>query len=105
MNDVQHVEAARHFAAQLVARAGDDPARLIFAFRAATARTPTAEEQKLLAGALATHRTHFAANPEAAKKLLATGESPAPTGDPAALAAWTMIANLLLNLDETINRS
>ncbi|MBI5771972.1 MAG: PSD1 domain-containing protein [Verrucomicrobia bacterium] len=105
MNDVQHIEAARGFAAQLLARAGDDTARLTFAFRSATARTPTGDEQKLLAATLAKHRAHFAADPEAAKKVLTNGESPAPSGDPVALAAWTMLANLLLNLDETINRS
>ena len=106
MNDVQHIEAARGFAAQLLARAGDENARLVFAFRSATARAPTRDEQKLLATTLATHRAHFTADPEAAKKVLTNGESPAATiAPPPELAAWTMLANLLLNLDETINRS
>jgi hypothetical protein len=32
------------------------------------------------------------------------GQAPKPTGDDAALAAWTMAARVLLNLDETITR-
>ena len=92
-------------AERLLRRTGDDDARLVSAFRSVTSRPPTRDEQKILTSALATHRAHFTADPEAAKKILTNGESPAPAGDPVALAAWTMLANLLLNLDETINRS
>ncbi|MEY2877965.1 MAG: hypothetical protein RLZZ15_345, partial [Verrucomicrobiota bacterium] len=107
MNDVQHIEAARAFAAQLLDQpAANDAARLVHAFRAATARTPTREEQTLLAATLAKHRARFTADPESAKKVLTNGESAAPANlSPAELAAWTLLANLLLNLDETINRS
>ena len=47
----------------------------------------------------------FRADLPSAQKLLATGRSPAPTDlDAAELAAWTVTANILLNLDETITR-
>ena len=41
----------------------------------------------------------------AALKLLAVGESPRNERlDPGELAAWTMIANVILNLDETVTK-
>jgi len=50
-------------------------------------------------------RAKFAADPAAAKKLLAVGHSPLPEKlDPAELAAWTTVASLVLNLDETISK-
>jgi hypothetical protein len=103
---VQHFEAARAFAERLLTRPGDDRARLAYAFRSATARPPTREESALLADALKTHRAQFAAAPDNAKQVIANGESkpkailPAPE-----FAAWTMVANLLLNLDETVTRN
>jgi hypothetical protein len=106
MNDVQHFEAARGFAERLLTRLSSEPERLAFAYRCATGRTPTREEQTLLAETLATHRAHFAKNAEAASAVLKNGESKAnamlPVGE---VAAWTMVANLLMNLDETVTRN
>ena len=40
-----------------------------------------------------------------AKKLIAFGESEAdPKHDPSRLAAWTMVCNQLMNLDEVLNK-
>jgi hypothetical protein len=48
---------------------------------------------------------NFRKQPEDAAKLIATGEKPAPADvDVPELAAWTMIASQILNLDETITR-
>ncbi len=106
MNDVQQFEAARAFAERLLLRTSTESERLKYAFRCATARAPTDAEQVLLAETLATHRAHFTRHLEAASQVLANGESKPsallPAGD---FAAWTMIANLVLNLDETINRN
>jgi hypothetical protein len=106
MNDVQQFEAARAFAEKLLGRDEPEPARLAYAFRSVTARAPTAAERQLLATALSRQRAHFAADPEAAKKILTNGESkPTHNFPPVDFAAWTLVANLLLNLDETITRN
>jgi hypothetical protein len=106
MNDVQQFEAARAFAERLLAEPGDDARRLAWAFRSATARMPDATERMLLADELAKHRAHFAAARADAEKVLASGESRPAAAQPAPeVAAWTMVANLLLNLDETITRN
>ena len=106
MNDVQNFEAARAFAERLLTRPGSEADRLAYAFRCATARTPTREERGLLNEALKTHRTHFAAAPAEASKVIANGESKPKAVLPAPeFAAWTMVANLLLNLDEAVTRN
>src|SRR5690606_26117273 len=98
MNDVQQFEAARAFAERLLLRPASERERLAYAFRSVTARTPTAEEFALLADALAAHRAHFTKNTEAASQVLANGESkPAQDLPVPEFAAWTMVANLLLN--------
>jgi hypothetical protein len=106
MNDVQQFEAARAFAERLLLRTSSEAERLTYAFRCVAARAPTREESTLLADALATHRAHFAKNAEAASQVIANGESkPSTTLPVPEFAAWTMVANLLLNLDETITRN
>jgi hypothetical protein len=106
MNDVQQFEAARAFAERLLLRTSSEPDRLTYAFRCATARQPERPEQQLLADTLALHRKDFEKNVEAATQLVANGESkPAATLPVSEFAAWTMVANLLLNLDETITRN
>jgi mono/diheme cytochrome c family protein len=106
MNDVQQFEAARAFAERLLRRTSSEPERLTYAFRCVVARAPTAAEQRLLAENLAIHRAHFARNAEAASQVIANGESKPssqlPVGE---FAAWTMVTNLLLNLDEAITRN
>ncbi len=106
LNDVQHFEAARALAEQLLLRTSTDDDRLAHAFRCVVARAPVPAERTLLADALAKHRAHFSKNAEAASQVIANGESkPNSTLPVAEFAAWTMVANLLLNLDETITRN
>ena len=106
MNDVQQFEAARAFAENLLAENSADTPRLAAAFRTVTAREPDAAERDLLTSALATHRAHYEKNPEAAEKVLTNGASKSKSIAPAPeIAAWTMVANLLFNLDETITRN
>ncbi len=51
------------------------------------------------------HRATYRGDVEAAKRLIEVGESkPDPMLDPSELAAWTMVANLVLNLDEVITK-
>ena len=106
MNDVQHFEAARGFAERLLLPTQTDAERLALAFRSATARTPDAGEMNLLTTALETHRGQFSRDPEAARRVITNGESKPSDRIPAPeFAAWTMVANLVLNLDETVNRN
>ncbi len=106
MNDVQHFEAARGFAERLLLRTSTDADRLAHAFRSVAARSPEAAERALLADALAKHRVHFEKNAEAASQVITNGESkPNSTLPVGEFAAWTMVANLLLNLDETVTRN
>ena len=104
MNDPQYVEAARHLGYRMLHEGGgDDAERLCRGFRLVTARKPTDRECAILEQNLAAQRARYAADPEAAKKLLSVGESPVPGDVPAPeLAAYTMVANLLLNLDEAV---
>jgi hypothetical protein len=106
MNDVQQFEAARGFAERLLLRMSSEPDRLGYAFRCAVGRAATKEEQKILADTLATHREHYAKNAEAASQVIANGESkPNATLPVGEFAAWTMVANLLMNMDETVTRN
>jgi hypothetical protein len=55
---------------------------------------------------LATHRVRYATDSEAARKVISHGETKPPeSADPGELAAWTLVANMLLNLDETLTRN
>jgi hypothetical protein len=49
--------------------------------------------------------TYYQSNPDVAKQLIAVGESkPDEKVDPCALAAWTMVCNQVMNLDEALNK-
>ncbi len=105
-NDEQFVEAARSLAARVLAEpAADDGARLASLFLRCAARMPEADELALLRAALADFRARYAAAPEDAQRLIEVGESMPPAGlEPAELAAWTMLANAVLNLDAVLTR-
>jgi len=107
MNDIQHVEAARNFAQRILKEAGSkDGERVQWAWRVASARQPVDDEVQILEKVLAGHRARFAKDMESAKKLIAYGESKADESlKPDELASWTLVANLLLNLDEVVNKN
>ena len=107
LNDPSYVEAARSFAARILREcAGDDTARLDWAWRRALARSPRPSEVAALRRLLESQRTAFAQDPEAAAQFTRVGKAPVPAGiDPVQWAAWTDVARALLNLHETITRS
>jgi hypothetical protein len=107
MNDVQHVEAARALAERALTEGGTTTdERFTFLYRTILSRRPDADELRLVRANLAQQRELYRADPSAARKLVATGESKPRGVAPAdETAAWTMVANLLLNLDETLNRN
>ena len=106
MNDEQFVEAARRLAERMMTEAGPtDEQRAQFAFRLATARAPNAAEIQVLLDVYHTNLAKYQASQESARKLIAIGESePDDTLDASQLAAWTMVVNLILNLDETLTK-
>ncbi len=106
MNDEQYIEAARQLAQRMLKEGGSQaPDRLRYGFRLTTARDPNEREQAVLTAQLAAHLAHFQADPESAKKLLAIGAVPRDESlDPAEHASYTLIGNLLLNLDETMTK-
>jgi hypothetical protein len=107
MNDVQHFEAARALAERTWVEGGaDDTARLTWLWRVVLSRRPDADELRILQTALDRQRALYRADPAAAQRAIAVGESPPRNvAPPEETAAWTMIANLVLNLDETICRN
>lgn len=106
MNDKQYVEASRQLAERMLAyKPSSDVARLAFGFGLVTARQPTAAEAQVLEKVLLKQRERYTADKPAAEKLLAYADSPRnPAVDPSEHAAWTIVANLLFNLDEAITK-
>ena len=105
LNDITYVEAARALAARMMKHDVPDEARIDFGFRLCTARPPNLSEKLVLASSLARLRQQYAADPDAARKLIATGESKPDAALPEPeLAAFTALGSLLLNLDETLTR-
>jgi len=102
MNDEAYVEMATSLA-RLMARQEDASMeeRIVFAFRRAVSRAPTDGELRVLADVYDRERSRFEQTPAAAEKLV--GQQPAGV-DVKDVAAWFFVANILLNLDETITK-
>ncbi len=104
MNDTQYVEAARGLAQQVVAQAGSDGDRAAWLFRRALVRPPGGADVQELVESFAEFRKHFESDQAAAGRLIGIGDSKVPSGrDPVSLAAWTMVANLVMNRDDFLN--
>ncbi|MEM7009954.1 MAG: DUF1553 domain-containing protein [Verrucomicrobiota bacterium] len=106
LNDVQFVEAARFLGERMMLEGGDSPVeRLAYGWRLALAREPDDTELATLTNGFDKHLDHYKSNPTAAEQIRAIGGKPAAAEiDTAEHAAYTAIANLILNLDETITR-
>lgn len=105
LNDETFVEAARVLGARTVKAAQTDDARLHHLWRTVLLRTARAEEFDLLKGLLSRQRTRFASDSKAALRLLSVGAAKQDAnGTPAELAAWTVVAQAVLNLDEVITK-
>ena len=105
-NDPQYVEAARQLAVNAIEKAGKDPSkRLDYMSERLLARPLADKEESVLLKNLAFFNDTYAKKPEAAAKLIRTGDSAPNTAIPAPeQAAWTMVASEFLNLDETLNK-
>jgi hypothetical protein len=107
MNDPQIVEASRAFAQRMMTEGGKDAeSRLAYGFSLATSRKIAKDESKVLLEVFKQQLADYQKDKDAAEKLLGLGSFKArPELDHAELAAWTMVANTILNLDETITKN
>jgi hypothetical protein len=106
LNDDGFVEAARVLAALVLERPDASRAqRLDELFRRVTARFPEPAERSALERLLEKQQTRFAREPDAAMQLVGIGQaSRGRDREPAELAAWTVVAQAVLNLDEAVMR-
>jgi mono/diheme cytochrome c family protein len=107
MNDPQFVDASIGFAQRILGEGGSSAEdRLNHAFQIATARPPSDDERAVLLDMLREHLNHYESNRSAAEKLIGSASFKVAEGlNASELAAWALIANLLLNLDETLTIS
>jgi hypothetical protein len=105
LNDPAYVEAARALAERVLRGAPNDTDRLALAYHRVLGRAPKGEEVKIALRGLERHRRDYAADRNAAEKLLAVGEGVGdPKLDPVEHAAWTVVCSTLLNLDEALTK-
>lgn len=106
LNDETFVEAARVLAQGVSAEHLEHFSKQLHrAFHRALARPPSAAEAATMENLYHQMLVVYRRQPEAAARLLAVGDSPPLAGaDPASLAAWTCVANAILNFDETITK-
>ena len=105
LNDPQFVEASRQLAALAIASSADATARLQFIAARLLGRTLTETECKTILETLQSAIAIYQKTPAEATKLISVGASKAdPALPPAELAAWTLIANQIFNLDEALTK-
>jgi hypothetical protein len=106
MNDVTYLEAARVLAQRMMIEGGQTPAaRISYAFKLATARSLEPRKSGVLLGSFQHYLDSFQTNPEAARKLVSEGDSPRNEKlNVSELAAYTTVASLILNMDETVTK-
>jgi hypothetical protein len=106
LNEPQFIEAARGLAERTLREGGSTlEDRLAFMHRVVLARPPDSNDLSELVRTLKDLTAHYMSQPEAAKQLLEAGDTrPDPRFSPNELAAWTMIANVILNLDAAVSK-
>jgi hypothetical protein len=105
MNDPTYTEASRKLAERIMGEAADAKERITLAFRLATARRPKPVELTVLEKVFAKELETYRKDRQAAMKLLSVGESKRNEKlDAAELAAWTALASVILNLDESVTK-
>jgi hypothetical protein len=102
LNDQVYVEAAQALARRILVEGGaTTSSRASYAFRLTLTRTPTELEQQRIENLFESVRAALATNPPKAVALATKPIGPVPENvDPVDAAAWTVVANVLLNLDE-----
>jgi len=105
LNETGFFEDARAMAQRVMRSKAGDANRLDYAFRLATSRPATKQELDLVTSYLSEQRNRYRTHPDEAEKTLSIGESPRDKSLPAPEhAAWTLVCNLILNLDEALTQ-
>lgn len=104
LNDPQFVEASRQLAAHAISSSSDVDQRIDYITKRLLDRLPKPNERKIIRSSFDGLLADYTAKPDEAAKLLKVGETPAPAIPAPELAAWTMVASQILNLDETLTR-
>jgi Protein of unknown function (DUF1553)/Protein of unknown function (DUF1549)/Planctomycete cytochrome C len=106
LNDPVYVEAAQALSRRIMVEGGHSPhERCQYALRLCLARPPKPEQVAELESLLLDERRHYQADLKAARQLASGAEGKVPTDlDTADLAAWTVVANVLLNLDGVLTK-
>ncbi|MEL7530417.1 MAG: PSD1 and planctomycete cytochrome C domain-containing protein [Bacteroidota bacterium] len=107
LNDPTYLEAARLLATRMIKEGGEQTEeRIAFGFRLLTARTPQKDESQKLQQFLTQQQARLQAEPESVEALLNIGEYQVEKDiSSAELAAYTLLASSLLNLDEVVSKS
>jgi hypothetical protein len=105
LNDEVFFEAARHLAKRMMMEAtGDACAQVTYGFQLCLSRAPKAVEINRLADLYAQQLRYFNQNAEAAEQTIKDLAVLSEETSLPELAAWTIVANVLLNLDETLTK-
>ena len=105
LNDVTYVESARSIAQGSLQAASAEDARIAWIYQRLLGRAPSAGESKILRAGLRRRLDHFRKNPKAAEELISIGDlAQIKSEDKVELAAYTVLASTVLNLDETITK-
>lgn len=93
LNDPTYLEASQVLAKRAIAMEATAAGRVRHLFREATGRAPSATESRVLVELAQRRLEHYRQNPAMAAKLKG-----------AEIAAWTVVASTIFNLDETITK-
>ena len=106
LNDPVFVEAAQGLARRILRESGPDAQeRIRYALRLCLGRPPTGAQEEIVTRHFEQELAHYGQNEGDARKLAAEPLEPADAGyGVAEIAAWTSVANVLLNLDALLNR-
>lgn len=109
LNDPTYIEASRWLATSALIEKGgthaSDASRIRWIFRKVLARTPDTTELFRFESSIQQFRQHFEQASESALQLVTVGDSPVDSNlETTELAAWTTLASVILNLDETLTK-
>ncbi len=105
LNDPVYIEAAQALGRRMANYSGDLNAQLEYGFRLCTARKPQQQELQRLVQLFNTAHEKYQEDEKSARELATDPLGPLPQqAAPAEYAAWTLVGNVLLNLDEMLMR-